>query len=357
MSQRLAEFIEHARSKGMDYATIRILLLSAGWKDKEIARALAAAGLDLSPPVPSGLGSARNAFLYLTTFASLYAVVIVLIVLFFHYLDWVLPDVAFEIRSWNYYQSTIRWSLAMLLVTFPIFFFLTRVTLSEIRKESAETRNPVRVWLTYLTLFIATVVATCDLIALLYMFLEGELTARFVAKVIILFVIVGSVIWYYTLTLGRSQHHETVSARQYRIFGGATIVVALIAVGWGFYLAGSPFTVRLQRLDERRIDDLRSIQDAIQRMVTRREDDQRILKRPLPANLEEIQAYVRSEEYTRELSVRDPQTGVPYEYKVRNKTQYELSASFSLSRQRDRDMFWNHPAGRHTFVCDATKEE
>jgi hypothetical protein len=31
MSGALFEFIRHARQKGMDHATIRVILLSAGW--------------------------------------------------------------------------------------------------------------------------------------------------------------------------------------------------------------------------------------------------------------------------------------------------------------------------------------
>jgi hypothetical protein len=47
MDDPLGAFLDHARSKGMDHATIRMLLLSAGWKEKEIARALTEHSLDM----------------------------------------------------------------------------------------------------------------------------------------------------------------------------------------------------------------------------------------------------------------------------------------------------------------------
>jgi len=33
MDEKLIRFVDHARDKGMDHATIRHLLLSAGWKE------------------------------------------------------------------------------------------------------------------------------------------------------------------------------------------------------------------------------------------------------------------------------------------------------------------------------------
>jgi hypothetical protein len=54
MHDHLRDFISHARGKGMDHVTIRTLLLAAGWKDKEILAAIAAEGLELPVPKPTG---------------------------------------------------------------------------------------------------------------------------------------------------------------------------------------------------------------------------------------------------------------------------------------------------------------
>ena len=351
MNAKIAEFISHARSQGLDFATIRVLLQAAGWNDKQIARALAATELEVSVPEPGGIGNARNAFLYLMTFGTLYAMVISLIVLFFQYLDWLLPDVAFEVWERPYILSSIRWSLAVLLVTVPLYCFLLRVTQRAIEQEADDARDPFRAWLTYFTLFIAAIVVTGDLVALLYMFLEGELSTRFVAKVGVLLLIAGTVYWYYLSTLRPHDSPETSPPR--RLFLAALGVAVAIAVAGGFYLVESPFTVRLRRLDERRVEDLRSIRDAIRRMVTRREDDRTVMKRELPEALDEVGVYVQSEEYTQALTLADPQTGEPYGYQRLDDHRYELRATFSLSRDRRRDMFWNHPAGSYRFECDA----
>ena len=40
-NHELTEFIAHARKKEMDHATIRMLLVSSGWKEKDVMQALA----------------------------------------------------------------------------------------------------------------------------------------------------------------------------------------------------------------------------------------------------------------------------------------------------------------------------
>ncbi len=51
------------------------MLLAAGWKERDIASAVANESLDLPVPEPGGTGNARDAFLILLTFASLYITV------------------------------------------------------------------------------------------------------------------------------------------------------------------------------------------------------------------------------------------------------------------------------------------
>ena len=53
MDQKLDQFIDHARGKGLDYATIRQLLLSAGWKDRDVAEVFCTRDLQLPIPEPA----------------------------------------------------------------------------------------------------------------------------------------------------------------------------------------------------------------------------------------------------------------------------------------------------------------
>ena len=53
----------------------------------------------------------------------------------------------------------------------------------------------------YLSLFIGAVALVSDVITLIYYIFEGELSLRFVLKVVALFLVVGSAFLYLALTL------------------------------------------------------------------------------------------------------------------------------------------------------------
>jgi hypothetical protein len=124
-------------------------------------------------------------------------------------------------------------------------------------------------------------------------------------------------------------------------------VVVFGAVAWGFVVVGSPTTRRQERFDERRLQDLQIIARAIQSIV-RDPNKKGALKEPLPASLAEAAKATKDERVNR----RDPETGEPYKYTVKSKTSYELCATFSLARDSDSEVFWNHSAGPHCFTID-----
>ena len=352
MDEKLNAFIAHARGKGMDHATIRMLLLSAGWKEKEISAAMAAEGLDMPVPEPPGAGGARDAFLYLLCFSALYVLVISGITIYFQYLDTLLPDAAGR----NWYSDAalepIRWSLAAIFVSFPLFIWLSRLLEREVRHDPEKHHRPVRKWLTYLTLFVTVSAMMIDLITLLYYFLEGGLTSRFVLKALVLLVITGIVFIYYLQSIQATPREPTSAPR--RALMALAVLLGAGALFQGFALAGSPQMARLRRLDERRVDELQAIHHALQKMVTTTDKDNVIkLKTPLPPSLAELAAFQGTQEYAQKLSLSDPQTGEPYAYTVTGEAGYELCATFSLVRDRKYELFWNHPAGKHCFTFGA----
>src|SRR5262249_5062587 len=137
--------------------------------------------LDRPVPPPPDAGSAREAFLHLLTFAAFYTLVVATTVLFFQFIDHHLPDpsaprypgLARMELSW------IRWELAIVLVAFPLFLTLSRFLMREMRAQPDRAWSSVRRWLTYLTLFGASVALGCDGISLLYNLFQGELSSRF----------------------------------------------------------------------------------------------------------------------------------------------------------------------------------
>ena len=113
----LKDFIAHARKKEMDHATIRLLLQSHGWKERDIMRAMTDQELDMPVPLPPDTGGAREAFFHLLRFGALYTMITSSILLLFSYINRLFPDVAIE---GGYYQSDsqldgIRWGMACII--------------------------------------------------------------------------------------------------------------------------------------------------------------------------------------------------------------------------------------------------
>ncbi len=139
-----------------------------------------------------------------------------------------------------------------------------------------------------------------------------------------------------------------MTTRIHLVFSVVSSMVVIGAVIGGVALVGTPGTARLQRLDRRRLEDLQTIFREVQSLC-RDPDIKHELKRALPDSLDELAALARSER----ISLTDPETRQRYAYTVKDGTTYELCATFSLERDSDVEVFWNHPSGRHCFTVNA----
>ncbi len=139
-----------------------------------------------------------------------------------------------------------------------------------------------------------------------------------------------------------------MTTRIHVLFSVAMSMVVVVAVVWGVALVGSPGTARLQRFDQQRLDDLQTMFREIQSLC-RDPDIKTELKRALPDTLDELAVLARSER----INLTDPETRQRYVYTVKDGTAYELCATFSLERDSDVEVFWNHPSGKHCFTVDA----
>src|SRR3546814_8338734 len=87
----------------------------------------------------------------------------------------------------------------------PGFALLARHLARETARQPIKRLSPVRRWLTYLTLFLAAVALICDVTTLVYSLLGGELSVRFVLKVLVVGLIAGGVFGYYLWDLRREE--------------------------------------------------------------------------------------------------------------------------------------------------------
>lgn len=294
-------------------------------------------------------GSSRDFFLYLLGLITLFATVISFISMWFGFIDVKFPDNIYD--TYNYHSGQIRTSISTLLVMFPVYiglaWFLRKDTIAHPEKRELS----VRKFLIHLTLFAASLVIIVDLISLINQFLEGELTTRFVLKIIVVLFTAVAVFAYYLYDLRR----ETESTmKPSKLIVGAAIAVVIGSIITGFFIIGSPATQRLRRLDEHRLNDLMNIHSEILRQWEP--------SRALASSLEDLQ-----KKSTIGFTVPlDPETQKPYEYMVKGPLSFALCATFTLANETN-DLrkgrtappypeslspyayTWDHEAGRVCF--------
>lgn len=152
--------------------------------------------------------SPKDVFLHLLAIITLYTSTASFLVLIFQYVNILFPDVL-ELGN-GYYAlsgaySAIRWSIASLIVVFPVYI-ITSWFLNKNYTAHPQKRNlRIRKWLIYFTLFAAALIIIGDLVTLVNRLLEGELTIRFILKVIAVFFVAGSVFGYYLWDVRRSK--------------------------------------------------------------------------------------------------------------------------------------------------------
>lgn len=259
--------------------------------------------------------SPKDFFLYLGAMVALYVSAVSLITLLFGYVDALFPDKLELFRG--LYSSSIRTSIASLLIIFPIYLFLTHLLNQDIRRNPEKKDLWIRKWLIYLTLFVAGVTIIIDLVVLVNTFLGGELTVRFILKVLAVLAVIGSGFGYYFYDLtGKWEENAGAS----KMIGWIAAIVVLVSVVSGFFIIGSPQTQRLLKSDQQRVNHLQTVQSQVVRYWQDKEK--------LPDKLKDLEDSISGF-----VVPVDPESKDPYPYEVISDLTFTLCADFNLQSQ------------------------
>jgi hypothetical protein len=353
-TQNLELFVRDALARGQSREAIAAALDGAGWPPEQARSALDAyASIDFPVPVPRPRPylSAREAFLYLVMFATLYLATWHLGDLLFDLINRAFPDPADQRTYGLVPGDSIRWSIASILVAFPVFLFVARRLGRELAQNPVKRLSAVRRWLTYLTLFIAATVLTGDVITLVYKVLGGEFTIRFGLKVLVAAVIAGATFGYYLSDLRNEERDAPVNTALPSRLGwwlaiaASLVMVATIAAA--IAATGTPSARRLVRLDDRRVHDLQLLESAV--AVHFKEQGR------LPDGLAELGRMPGNT-----LSLVDPDTGASYGYAPKLGRHFQLCAVFATDTgvtSEESETEWQHGIGRRCFNLEAPKPE
>ena len=210
VSNELTDFVRNALERGQSREQIAQALSAAGWRDEQVKAAIAGfAPVEFPIPVPRPRPSlsAREAFIYLLLFTTLYIVAYHLGSLVFDFINQAFPDPSNPLSEESF-RSGLRFSVAALVVALPVFLYTSRLTNRATERDPTQRLSPVRRWLTYLTLFQAACILIGDVTTLVYSLLGGDLTMRFMLKALTVAVIAGTVFWYYLSDLGADEKED-----------------------------------------------------------------------------------------------------------------------------------------------------
>jgi hypothetical protein len=276
--------------------------------------------------------SAKYFFLELGIIASLYVFVVSFISFAFEIINYIFPDrLAY---GFDPYASSLRFSIATIVVAFPVFVVLSRMMLKMLLTDTESRMLAVRRWLSYFTVFVAVAVIAGDLIAVINTFLSGEITVRFFAKVAVVLIVAVGVLMYFLKDL-KGLFYEKPKLFQ-NIMIGVSVVVLASLIG-GFMVIGLPASQRDLRDDQTRSANLSTMQWDVVSYYQRTGN--------LPANTDQLIDPLYPQQAD---NYKDPATEKPYEYRsVAGKDiAFELCADFALaSRTKDDEGRGSYPEG------------
>ena len=284
-------------------------------------------------------GNAKDFFLNLGAIIALGMTAGYLLNLLFTIINKAYPSIT---PSYSYYGSySISWPVATLIIFFPVYILLMWLLEKGYRVEPERRNVGVRKWLTYLTLFFAGLTVAGDLVTVIYYFIDGqELTTGFLMKVAVVLVIAVAIFFYYI-----SDVMGKLNSMSRKVWAGASFVVILGCIIWGFSVLGSPRTQQLIKYDEQKVNDLQNINNAVTSYYS--------TKGTLPKTLNDLGG---GNYYITQV---DAQTQKSYEYQTTGVVTYNLCADFNKATPDygKPNMYmrpigyisWTHPAGHYCF--------
>lgn len=299
---------------------------------------------------PKQKSTPKDVFLHLLVIVALYASIISIITLIFQYIHYAFPDTLSDYLT--SILDSIRWSSSVLFISFPIYILISWFIIKDQVINPQKRELKIRKWLWYLTLFITAITMAGDLITLVYYFYGGDLTTRFVLKVLTVLIVSCAVFGYYLWDLKKDQ----LPTARIKYFAIISAIVVLVSIISGFFIVGSPAKQRALKFDQQRISDLQVIQNQIIYYWTQ--------KQKLPIKLADLTDSISG--FT---APKDPETGDEYKYGFESELKFLLCANFKTASGAlksdeqfsipraiptmyypSNDANWSHPNSQYCFT-------
>ncbi len=174
-------------------------LVAVGWTEYEAEKAYGMALAKCGVPGPSHgndkifskKSTAGEIVVNLFSFVALGFVAVYLGILYYNLIDHFFPDLLAKGYDGLASSRAIHYAIAVILVGFPMYWMAVKFWFSRFEKDAGKFESWLTRWLTYLVLLVVAIVVVGDLVAVVFYFLQGEISVRFFLKALVILVISG----------------------------------------------------------------------------------------------------------------------------------------------------------------------
>ena len=294
--------------------------------------------------------SAKFAFFYMLSLVALIFMALSAGMIIFQIINKNIIDVLEQYRG-HYSADQLKFAISALIISAPIFYFTARQIYKNLFSGALGKDSSVRRWLTYLVLFVSSVVMIGWLIATVNSFLDGELTIKFILKAVTAISIAASIFTFYLYDIKREQvAGKKDKVIQMYFYGSLAVVIAVFIAS--LFFVESPAKTRNRKLDNAILENFNDIDRAV--------SDYYYDEKKMPENLDKL---VSEFNYLTNKDIEDPLSKTKYEYNIIDNKKYELCASFRTSNKDQNEVkynyykdLWPHDAG-YQCISQKVKEK
>ncbi len=283
--------------------------------------------------------AAKYAFFYMLSLVALIFMALSAGMIIFQIINKNIVDIINQYQG-RYAPELLKFAISALIISAPIYYIAVRQIFKNLASGALKKDSGIRKWLTYLILFISSVVMLGWLIGTVNSFLDGDLTIKFILKSITAIGIAAAVFTFYFYDIRREEvDNKKNNLIRIYLFGSLALVIAIFAAS--LFFVESPTQTRNRKIDNAILEDFNVIDGAI----TTYYDENGQMPTDF-AVLREDFSYLKDDDF------KNPVNEDGYEYKIIGENKYELCTAFMSSNKDDsanqNDYYqdrWPHEAG------------
>lgn len=225
---------------------------------------------------PSSNQSPKFAFFYALSLFALAFMAVSTGIIIFQIINKNIVDVLASYGT-CYSSDALKFAISAIIISTPIYYTLAWQISKGLFTGVLDKDAPERKKLTYAILFIAAIIIIGYLIGIVYNFLDGELTTKFILKALTALIISGGVLSYYIYDIKRKE----VAGKKdkvVQIYFLASLAIVVITLISGFVFVELPSDTRARRQDETLLNEINTVNSAVEEFYRVKKDCRQILR-------------------------------------------------------------------------------